>query len=232
MADGHGGVARQQQHGHGLADHQAAPNHGNLLTRGIDAVVVQHLHAGNRRGRGEGALAVGEHARERCRGNGIHILFRSEQGTGGIFIQMRRERTEHEATVNGGIFVHLADNGLQLLLACVLVEHEGTHVHAHRLRALGHAAFVAQVVGALAHAYDREHGGYACSLERIHALGQVFGHGIGNGLAQKKLTHRRDPPVLRRRNRWRRPLRRTCAPSCWQDRGSGQPSLCRPCKRR
>ena len=75
MADGNGGVPRQQQHCHRFSDHQTPSHHNDLPPIQTAVVVVQNLHA---RLCGAGRIPRSlsrKHAGQRSAGDAVHILF-------------------------------------------------------------------------------------------------------------------------------------------------------------
>ena len=81
------------------------------------------------------------------------------------------------------IGVHLVDGGFDGRLRGEFLQLVRPNGDAERFRALARRALVRQIVGARAHAHEREGGRDARAAERVDARGQVEGHALDNGLA-------------------------------------------------
>ena len=161
VALGGGSVTVQSQQSGGTANHQGVANDTDVLALQVDVVVVQDLHAGLS---GAGSVAqivtafvnagVGQVV------HGVNVLAGIQQVADLVLIssQVLGQGTEHQAAVDGGIFVNLLDHGDQLFLGAGLGQNEVHDLDAQSLSALGCASLVRQV-GTLLTDADNSQGG-------------------------------------------------------------------------
>ena len=155
MAQGDGGVAREHQHGRGLAHHQAAAHDDRVLARQIDAVAVEHLHA-CLRGAGRETLALAhEHACERTGAHAVDILLRRQHVAQLKLAHTLRERAEQHAAMHGSVDVHAFDDGLHRKARRISGKLMGTHLYADLLGLRYDAAQVRGIGIAAAYAHER-----------------------------------------------------------------------------
>lgn len=147
MGQRHGGVARQEHHGHRTPDHEAATEHHDALARNGDAVEIERFQTRLGRSGREALARVGEHAGERRRSNAVDILDRSQAVAHSAFIHGSGQRAEHETAVDARIGIHEVDDGLQLGLRRLRWQHETTHGDAVEIGLGGRRSLVGQIVG-------------------------------------------------------------------------------------
>ena len=189
MGQRHGGVARQEHHGHRTPDHEAATEHHDALARNGDAVEIERFQTRLGRSGREALARVGEHAGERRRSNAVDILDRSQAVAHSAFIHGSGQRAEHETAVDARIGIHEVDDGLQLGLRRLRWQHETTHGDAVEIGLAGAGALVGQIVGPLPHAHNGERRRHAVRPQAVDAGQQALPQGRGYLLAVQNPRH-------------------------------------------
>ena len=196
VADGHGGVLRQQHHRQRAADDEAAPEDDGVRAFQFDPVMPEDLHAGGwRAGRKAHGLA-GIDAGLRRGGDTVHVLFGGQRRAHGRFVDVLRQRHEDQAAVDRSVGVDFGDDFQQFVLRSLGGQRELFHFQSHGRGALGRPALVGEVVAAFAHAHDGEAGGNAAVFELLHVVFELRGEGGGHGLAVQDLSHKNHMPFL------------------------------------
>ena len=94
VADGAGGVAAQQHHGHRLAHHQAPAHHRDPFAPELAAEVVQNFQHGLGGAGGIPRPLAGKDRRQGTAGDAVHVLFGPQRFTYRPLIQMLGQRAE------------------------------------------------------------------------------------------------------------------------------------------
>ena len=119
MADGHGAVTVQQQHGHRLADDIRAADNDAFLAPGVDLVLVEQLHHACR-GAGHEIEIADHDLADVDRMERIDVLPRVDGVDDGLLRDVLRHRHLTQDTRDLGAFVELRDQAEQLLLRGLL----------------------------------------------------------------------------------------------------------------
>ena len=121
MADGHGGVAFEQQGGHRLADDRRAADHHRVATGDLDPLTLEELDDARWGGRSEGLLPEPEPP-DVVRREAVHVLGRAHVLEDLAFREASRQRELDQEAVHRVVGVERLDGGDHLRRARVVRE--------------------------------------------------------------------------------------------------------------
>ena len=142
MARRHGRIARRKHGGNRTPDHQRAPDHSNLSSIQLNAVMIQQSKHGFGCAGGKTLAAPRKRGEQRSRRHRVNVLGRIERCGNRVLVKAGGQRAEHQAAMNRRIGIDVLDGRQQLVLRNIGRKQNAASFNANLLAALERTALV------------------------------------------------------------------------------------------
>ena len=142
MARRHGRIARRKHGGNRTPDHQRAPDHSNLCSIQLNAVMIQQSKHGFGCAGGKTLAAPRKRGEQRSRRHGVNVLGRIECRGNRILVKAGGQRAEHQTAMNRRIGIDVLDGRQQLVLRNIGGKQNAASLNANLFAALERTALV------------------------------------------------------------------------------------------
>ena len=142
MARRHGRIARRKHGGNRTADHQRAPDHSNLSSIQLNAVMIQQSKHGFGCAGGKTLAAPRKRGEQRGRRHGVNVLGGIERCGDRALVKPSGQRAEHQTAMNSRISIDVLDGRQQLVLRNIGRKQNATSLNPHFFAAPERTALV------------------------------------------------------------------------------------------